>query len=90
MINNVTTFRTNSVKDKDEANLLVIRRLKECLKMAEEENILNCAIVLIDDDNRIIDCWADSGAHPFLMFAALNSLALEFRDSAIDQRKHHD
>jgi len=63
----------------------VIRTLNNCLKVANEENVENCVVIMTHKDGSISDCWAN-GKDPFVMVGALEMVKREFMDSLIESR----
>ncbi|EAO1479983.1 hypothetical protein AB4H89_004159 [Salmonella enterica] len=72
-------------KEMDDNNAEVIRLLEEALKYAKEGKSQSMAILLINSDGSVLDCWHSSG-RPYVMVGAMESLRLGFINANIESR----
>ncbi|ECC6545558.1 hypothetical protein C9561_16980 [Salmonella enterica] len=72
-------------KEMDDNNAEVIRLLEEALKSAKEGKSQSMAILLINSDGSVLDCW-HSGWRPYVMVGAMESLRLDFINANIESR----
>ncbi|EOY1419866.1 hypothetical protein ACP1Z2_003294 [Salmonella enterica subsp. enterica serovar Bareilly] len=72
-------------RETDDNNAEVIRLLEEALKYAKEGKSQSMAILLINSDGSVLDCW-HSGGRPYVMVGAMESLRLDFINANIELR----
>ncbi|QCT21761.1 hypothetical protein FEM41_19940 [Jejubacter calystegiae] len=63
----------------------VIRLLEEALQLARDGNCQSLAVLMMDVDGNIIDCWHNSD-RPYVMVGALESLKTDFIHACIERR----
>ncbi|ELD1608226.1 hypothetical protein HVX40_24340 (plasmid) [Escherichia coli] len=66
-------------------NSEVIRLLEEALSYAREDNAQGIALVMINADGNVLDCW-HNGGRPYVMVGAMESLRLDFINANIERR----
>ena len=83
----VNTHHVTRLNDsKTMANSIVVQRLEEVLELAKQGKAINCAVLLINDDETIQDGWANPN-NPYAMVGALEALKQDFMNSNIEKRK---
>ena len=73
-------------KSKEPVGLHVKEQLESALKLAESNSISNVAIVMVNEDGDVMDCWAN-GNNPFAIVGGLESLKFEFMRAQIESRE---
>lgn len=72
-------------KEADNNNVEVIRPLEEALQYAREGKIQSLALLMINNDGSVLDCW-HNGGRPYAMVGAMESLRLDFINANIERR----
>ena len=67
------------------SNDLVIKRLEESLDIAKKGDLINCVILMLDNEGNIYDCWATPNS-PYTILGGLESLKTEFSNANIQKR----
>ncbi len=71
--------------DSQHHNAEVIRLLEEALAAAKSGNYHTLAIVMINAEREVMDCW-HNGNYPYLMVGALESLKAGYINACIERR----
>lgn len=66
-------------------NAEVVRLLKEAIGYAESETSQSLALVMLNKDGSVVDCW-HSGGRPYVMVGAMESLRIDFINANIERR----
>ncbi|CAI1683862.1 hypothetical protein [Serratia fonticola] len=66
-------------------NQEVIRLLEEALENAKKGNYHSMAIVMINSEHEVLDCW-HNGLFPYQMVGALESLKSDYIQACIERR----
>lgn len=72
-------------KETDNNNVEVIRLLEEALQHAREGKSQSLALLMINNDGSVLDCW-HNGGRPYVMVGAMESLRLDFINANIERR----
>lgn len=79
----VVPFRKPAHKDASKET--VIRLLEEALEQARKGECHSVALVLMDVDGNVLDCW-HNGGRPYVMLGAMESLKSDFINANIERR----
>ena len=79
----VVPFKKND--DSEWHNQEVIRLLEEALEYAKQGNCQSMAILMIDSNHDVMDCW-HNGNFPYQVVGALESLKTDFIRACIEGR----
>ncbi len=72
-------------KEADNNNVEVIRLLEEALQYAREGKSQSLALLMINNDGNVLDCW-HNGGRPYVMVGAMESLRPDFINANIERR----
>ncbi|ECH9053817.1 hypothetical protein FB43_19960 [Salmonella enterica subsp. enterica] len=72
-------------KEADNNNVEVICLLEEALQYAREGKSQSLALLMINNDGSVLDCW-HNGGRPYVMVGAMESLRLDFINANIERR----
>ena len=64
---------------------MVIHHLEKALEFANERPIDNVAVIMLDANGEVLDCWANKNS-PFVMVGAIESLKIDFMNACIEGR----
>lgn len=79
----VVPFRKSPHKEASKET--VIRLLEDALEHARNGECHSMALVLMDDDGNVLDCW-HNGGRPYVMVGAVESLKSDFINANIERR----
>ncbi|EMA2752279.1 TPA: hypothetical protein RMT52_005057 [Escherichia coli] len=66
-------------------NAEVIRFLEDALEHAREGKIHSLAMLTIDSEGNVMDCWHNADS-PYVMLGAMEALRFDFLNSSIELR----
>ena len=69
----------------DNNNVEVIPLLEEGLQYGREGKSQSLALLMINNDGNVLDCW-HNGGRPYVMVGAMESLRLDFINANIERR----
>lgn len=67
----------------NEENKKIIEQLEYALELVKEEQIDNCAILMVKKDNSVVQSWSNSKGI-FSLIGALESLKVDLIDNCIE------